>query len=263
VKVVLFCGGMGMRLRDVSETIPKPLVPVGQRPILWNLMKYYAHYGHTDFILCLGHRAEAIKNYFVHYDEWLTNDFVLQKGGANVELLSSDIDDWTITFVDTGLSASIGMRLHAVRSHLAGEEMFLANYADGLTDLDLDAYLQRFRQSGKIASMVSVTVPQTFHTVEADRDGVVTALTDVAESGVRVNGGFFAFRSEIFDYIRPGEELVAEPFHRLIEKGELLAHPHDGFWQSMDTFKDKTRFEEMLREGNAPWCPWIRSDETA
>lgn len=256
MKVVLFCGGMGMRLREFSETIPKPLVPVGQRPILWNLMKYYAHYGHKDFILCLGYRAEAIKNYFIHYDERLTNDFVLEKGGANVELLGSDIDDWTITFVDTGLSANIGMRLRAVRRHLAGEEIFLANYADGLSDLRLDTYLDRFRASGRIASMVSVAVPQTFHTVEADDQGFVRRMEDVSRSQVRVNGGFFAFRQEIFDHIRPGEELVAEPFQRLIEQRELIVHPHDGFWLSMDTFKDKSRFEELLRDGDAPWRVW-------
>jgi len=219
-------------------------------------MKYYAHYGHTDFVLCLGHRAEAIKNYFINYDERLTNDFVLQKGGAAVELLGSDIDDWTITFVDTGLSANIGMRLRAVRQHLAGEEIFLANYADGLSDLRLDAYLENFQASGKVASMVSVAVPQTFHTVESDADGLVTRMEDVNRSGVRVNGGYFAFRREIFDYIRPGEELVVEPFQRLIEKRELLAHAHDGFWLSMDTFKDKSRFEELLLAGNAPWRVW-------
>jgi glucose-1-phosphate cytidylyltransferase len=256
MKVVLFCGGMGMRLREYSESIPKPLVPIGQRPILWNLMKYYAHYGHKDFILCLGYRAEAIKEYFVNYDEKLTNDFVLQRGGAEIELLGSDIDDWSITFVDTGLSSNIGMRLRAVREHLEGEEVFLANYADGLSDLALDRYLERFQESGKIASMLSVAVPQSFHTVEAGADGVVENMEDLAGSKVRVNGGFFAFRTEIFDYIEPGEELVVEPFQRLIEKGELMAHAHDGFWLAMDTFKDKGRFEELLDEGHAPWRVW-------
>ncbi len=261
MKVVLFCGGMGMRLREFSESIPKPLVPVGQRPILWNLMKYYAHYGHTDFILCLGYRAEAIKEYFINYDERLTNDFVLQKGGADIELLGSDIDDWSITFVDTGLSSNIGMRLRAVREHLAGEEIFLANYADGLSDLALDRYVDDFRQSGKIASMVSVALPQTFHTVEATAGGRVTKMEDVTASKVRVNGGFFALRSEIFDYLHEGEELVVEPFQRLIEKGELVAHAHDGFWLAMDTFKDKGRFEELLQAGNAPWRVWDRTKE--
>ena len=135
MKVVLFCGGLGMRLRDYSETIPKPMVNIGYRPILWHVMKYYAHYGHKDFILCLGHRADAVKNYFLNYNECASNDFVLSGGGKNLELLNSDIHDWRITFADTGIHSNIGQRLRAVEMHLEGEEEFLANYCDGLTDL--------------------------------------------------------------------------------------------------------------------------------
>lgn len=256
MKVVLFCGGMGMRLRDYSETIPKPLVPIGRRPILWHLMKYYAHFGHRDFVLCLGYRAEAIKNYFIHYDERMTNDFILDRGGRETRLLGSDIEDWSITFVDTGQDANIGMRLRAVREHLEGEEIFLANYADGLSDLDLSSYLDTFERSGKTASLVSVVAPQTFHIVEADSSGLVHGMRHVSRSDVRVNGGFFAFRPAIFDLIREGEDLVEEPFGRLIEKEDLIAHPHDGFWRSMDTFKDKSAFERLVREGNTPWQVW-------
>ena len=146
MKVVLFCGGQGMRMREYSETIPKPMVPVGSRPILWNIMRYYAHYGHKDFILCLGHMGEKIKEYFVNYRETDTNDFVLRGGGdgKGVELLSRDIHDWTITFVDTGLRSNIGMRLKAVEKYLQGEEMFLANYTDGLTDLPLGDVTRQF-----------------------------------------------------------------------------------------------------------------------
>ena len=258
MKVVLFCGGMGMRLRDYSETVPKPLVPIGQRPILWHLMKYYAHFGHRDFVLCLGYRAEAIKDYFIHYDERLSNDFRLSRGGSEIELLGSDIADWTITFVDTGLEANIGERLAAVRPHLEGEEMFLANYADGLSDLDLGGYVAGFRASGAVASLVSVVAPQTFHLVEADGDGRVSGMHHVSRSDVRVNGGYFVFRQEIFDVLGPGEELVEQPFQRLIDRRQLLAHPHDGFWLAMDTFKDKTRFEDLVREGNTPWQVWRR-----
>ena len=256
MKVVLFCGGMGMRLRDYSETVPKPLVPIGARPILWHLMKYYAHFGHRDFILCLGYRAEAIKDYFIHYDERLSNDFRLSRGGSEIELLGNDIADWTITFVDTGLEANIGQRLVAVRSHLEGEEMFLANYADGLSDLDLGAYVDAFCASGRVASLVSVVAPQTFHLVESGADGIVADMRHVSRSDVRVNGGFFVFRKEIFDAIGPGEELVEEPFQRLIEQKQLLAHAYDGFWRSMDTFKDKSQFEDLVRTGQTPWQVW-------
>src|ERR1700710_2520165 len=125
MKVVLFCGGQGLRLRDYSETVPKPMVPIGYRPIMWHLMKYYAHHGHKDFILCLGHKADVIKDYFLNYNEAVTNDFVLRKGGRDVELLGTDIDSWSITFVDTGIDSNIGQRLLRVRRHLEGEEMFL------------------------------------------------------------------------------------------------------------------------------------------
>jgi glucose-1-phosphate cytidylyltransferase len=256
MKVVLFCGGLGMRLREHSESTPKPLVAVGQRPILWNLMKYYAHYGHREFILCLGHGAEAIKNYFLNYDERLTNDFVLRKGGADVELLGRDIDDWTITFVDTGARSNIGMRLRAVKRHLEGEEAFLANYADGLSDLPLDRYVSHFREHGKIAQMLSVPAPQTVHVIHAEKNGLVQSIEHVSSSELRMNAGFFVFKREIFDYLGEGEELVVEPFQRLIQARELVAYPHDGFWMAMDTFKDKQQFEALFASGNTPWQVW-------
>ena len=256
MKVVLFCGGMGMRLRDFSENVPKPLVNIGYRPILWNLMSYYAHFGFKDFILCLGYRADAIKNYFLEYDECLSNDFVLSKGGKDIQLLHRDIDDWTITFVDTGLNANVGMRLKAVQRHLMGEEVFMANYADGLTDLPLPVYLDDFYKHGKVASLLSVPAPSAFHIVRSEPDGRVRGIEHVGQSVVRINGGFFIFRREIFDYIGPGEELVVEPFQRLIRAGQLQAYAYDGFWQNMDTFKDRQRFEELLQSGDAPWQVW-------
>jgi glucose-1-phosphate cytidylyltransferase len=256
MKVVLFCGGLGMRLRDYSEQIPKPLVEVGPRPILWHLMRYYAHYGHKEFILCLGHGANAIKRYFQTYDETVSNDFVLSDGGHKVELLRRDIQDWKITFADTGRHTSIGERLRQVRHHLEGEKTFLANYADGVSDLDLDAYLDYFKKRDKIASFVSVAAPHTFHIVDADPDHHVRKLEAVGRSIVRVNGGFFAFKTEIFDYIREKEDLVLEPFDRLIAKQELLAYPFEGFWRNMDTFKDKRELDDMLAYDKAPWEVW-------
>ena len=256
MKVVLFCGGLGTRIRDYSENIPKPLIPIGSRPILVNLMRYYAHFGHKDFVLCLGYKAETIKQYFLEYNEAMSNDFVLTKGGREIELLQRDIDDWSITFVDTGLNANIGERLVAVKKHVEREEMFLANYSDGLSDLQLPAYIETFQRSDCIGQMLSVPAPHAFHIVESDDDGLARRLVYVGESKVRINGGFFVFRPEVFDYIRPGEELVIEPFKRLIEKSKLRAHPYDGFWASMDTFKDKQRFEDMLARGQTPWQVW-------
>lgn len=256
MKVVLFCGGLGQRIRDQSEGVPKPMVPIGYRPILWHLMKYYAHFGHKDFILCLGYKADMIKNYFVHYDEYVSNDFVLTGGRQGIQLLNSDIHDWTITFCDTGLHSNIGMRLRAVEEHLASEEMFLANYSDGVTDLHLPTYLEFFKNSGKTASFVSVKPNHSFHVVKLAKGGTVTDIADLSVSGIQINGGFFAFRREIFQYIKPGEELVHEPFKRLIEKGELVAYEHPGFWACMDTFKDKQVLDDLWGSGKPPWEVW-------
>jgi len=258
MKVVLFCGGLGMRLRDYSEQLPKPLVEVGSRPIIWHLMKYYAHYGHKEFILCLGHGAAAIKNYFLKYDECASNDFVLTDGCSKLELLGSDTQDWRISFVDTGLQSNIGERLRRVRKYIGDDEVFFANYADGVSDLDLDGYLKNFLARDKIACFLSIPAPHTFHIVHADPDGHVEKLELVGTSLVRINGGFMVLRREIFEYMNPGEELVAEPFERLIAKRQLLAVPYDGFWRNMDTFKDKIQLDQIVESGNAPWEVWKR-----
>ncbi len=253
MKVVLFCGGLGTRLRDYSDQIPKPLVDVGPRPILWHLMSYYSHFGHKDFILCLGYGARAIKEYFLRYDEAISNDFVLSDGGKKIELLRRDTEQWRITFVDTGVNSSIGERLRQVRAHLQDEEMFLANYSVGLSDLDLDAYVMNFREKGKLACFLSVPAPHTFHIVHAGPDDLVSRLEAVSRSPVRINGGFFVLRRQIFDYMREGEDLVAEPFSRLIAEKQLMAYPFDGFWRNMDTFKDKQTLDELWGRDEAPW----------
>src|SRR5438105_476763 len=256
MKVVLFCGGLGMRLRDYQENVPKPMVPLGYRPLIWHVMKYYAHFGHTDFVLCLGYRGDLVKQYFLNYEECTSNDFVLSNGGRRRELLNSDIEDWRITFVDTGLNASIGERLWAVRRHVAGETMFLANYADGLTDLHLPDQIEHLRQHNKVASFLGVKPNLSYHFLSARDDGVVNSLRSIGESGLRVNGGFFVFRQQIFDYMRPGEELVEEPFERLMQADELVTYRHDGFWLPMDTAKDKQRLDSLYDSGNPPWFVW-------
>jgi glucose-1-phosphate cytidylyltransferase len=255
MKVVLFAGGLGTRLRDYDENVPKPMVSIGYRPIMWHLMKYYAHYGHKDFILCLGYKADVVKRYFLDYNEAYSNNFVLAGGGKKIELLNSDIHDWRITFVDTGLNTPIGERLRRVRDHLEGEEMFLANYTDCLTDLDLDKYVSHVCTSGKIASMVTVPPNVSFHYV-ATEGGMVRSLTDVRATQLRVNGGFFVLKQEFFDYVNEGEELVDAPFHRLIEKEQLLAYEHNGFWKAMDTFKDKQQMDALMASGTPPWEVW-------
>ncbi|MGD9834499.1 MAG: sugar phosphate nucleotidyltransferase [Piscinibacter sp.] len=256
MKVVLFCGGLGTRLREHSETIPKPLVNIGIRPIIWHLMRYYAHYGHKDFVLCLGYRGDLIRDYFLNYNECMSNDFVMSEGGRRIEPLRTDIADWRITFVDTGMHSNLGQRLLRVREYLDGEEMFLANYSDGLSDLRLDSYIEDFKQRGVIAGGLAVRPSQSLHAIRVDEQGVVSAIESVRDSDYWINGGFFCLRREIFDHLHEGEELVEQPFQRLIAKRQLWTHRHSGFFASMDTFKDKITLDRMEAQGNCPWMVW-------
>ena len=256
MKVVIFCGGQGLRMREASEVVPKPMVPIGSRPVLWHVMKYYAHFGFTDFVLCLGYRAEAIKQFFLTYNEAMANDFVLSNGGAKVHLLKTDIQDWNITFVDTGLRAPIGERLRAVRHLLADDEMFLANYGDTLTDADLPAMIARARQEEATASFLAVRPNFSFHVVSMRSDGRVRAMRDVMGSDIWINGGYFILRREFLEHLRPGEDLVAEPLQRLLPAGKVLAQQHEGFWAPMDTLKDKQCLESLHESGSAPWQVW-------
>ena len=248
MKVVIFCGGQGMRMREASESVPKPMIPIGNRPILWHVMKYYAHFGFTDFVLCLGYKAEAIKQFFLTYNEALANDFVLSEGGAKVHLLKTDIHNWSITFVDTGLHTCIGERLRAVRAHIGEDEMFLANYGDTLTDADLPAMIERTKASGVTASFLAVRPNYSFHVVNMDHGGYVDGVTDVTRSDVWINGGYFVMRSE--------EDRVDQPFSRLMARRQLVAERHPGFWAPMDTLKDKQSLELLHENGTAPWQVW-------
>jgi glucose-1-phosphate cytidylyltransferase len=257
MKVVLFCGGQGMRLREYSENIPKPMVPIGYRPILWNIMKYYAYYGHKDFILCLGHKADIIKKYFVNYEETISNDFVFTNGGKDIEMLNRDIDDWRITFIDTGITSNIGMRLMRVRDHLDGEDTFLANYADGLTDLNLNDMISWFKSNNNaIGAFMAYQPSQSFHVVQRANDGIVNNISHIASSGLFINTGYFLLNKEIFDYMEYGDELVDQPFQRLIKQKKLISWEHKGFWASMDTYKDKQKLDEANSKGFAPWEVW-------
>lgn len=257
MKVVLFCGGLGLRMRGYSETLPKPMVKIGHRPLIWYLMKYYAFYGHKDFILCLGYKGETIKEYFINYQEYISNDFVLRNGGQEIKFKSTDIHDWNISFVDTGANTSIGQRLKAVEKHLEGEDIFLANYSDGLTNICLTDYINFFKSEDKIACFLLVQPASTFHVVTLGEKNFVVSIDDVVKSDLWVNGGFFIFKNDIFKHINSGDkDLVYEPFQRLIRKRQLLAYKANGFWACMDTFKEKRMFDDMHEQGNAPWEVW-------
>jgi glucose-1-phosphate cytidylyltransferase len=247
-------------LKEYSDTIPKPMVPVGYRPVIWHVMRYYAHYGHREFILCLGHRGDVIKDYFLNYNECLSNDFTLSGGGRDIRLFQHDISDWSISFVDTGQMSNIGERLMAVRGLLDGEDTFLANYSDGLTDLDLERQLAHFCQHDAVGSLVLVRPSNhSFHFAKVAADDRVARFTPIEETDLWINGGFFILKRQIFDYMERGDDLVQQPFARLTAEGRLLGYRHPGFWCCMDTFKDKKLLDDMYNRGDRPWEVWRRS----
>jgi glucose-1-phosphate cytidylyltransferase len=245
-----------MRMREGASDAPKPMTMIGNRPLLWHVMRYYAHFGHTEFILCLGFGASAVKDYFLHYDETLSNDFTMLGGARNVQLFSTDITDWTITFIDTGQQTTIGERLLRVRKYVENEPMFLANYADTLTDASLPEMVARFVDSEAAVSMLAVPPVSTHHVVEVGAGGLVTGVRGVRELMQWENGGYFVMRPEIFDALREGEDMVPHAFDRLVPDGKLLATPYTGFWRAVDTFKDRAELEEWYRRGDCPWMLW-------
>ncbi|WP_067839045.1 glucose-1-phosphate cytidylyltransferase [Nocardia lijiangensis] len=255
MKVVLFCGGYGMRMRDGSDDmIPKPMQLVGPRPLLWHVMRYYAHFGHKEFILCLGYGAEHIKNFFLTYEESVSNDFVIREG--RVELLRSDISDWSITFADTGVESPIGERLRRVRQYVGEDEMFLANYADVLTDAPLDEMVARFTASGAAASMMVVPPQSSFHCVDLTPTGEVKDIMPVSRMPLWENGGYFVLTQEVFDLLPPDGDLVADACGTLAGQGRLFGYRHLGFWKPADTFKERAELDAGYRAGLRPWMVW-------
>jgi glucose-1-phosphate cytidylyltransferase len=226
-------------------------------------MKYYAHHGHADFILCLGYKGDEIKKYFLNYNECISNDFILSQGAKQIELLHKDIDNWRITFVDTGLSSNIGQRLKAVEPFLKGDKIFLANYSDGLTDFPLPELIEEFEARKATGMFLSVRPHYSGHFVRRAPDGRVLSVDDVVKADAWINGGYFVFSNDIFRYIRPGEELVEKPFQRLIDEGKLFARDYEGFWRGVDTFKDLQALESLLSTGSSPWQMWRHEATTA
>jgi glucose-1-phosphate cytidylyltransferase len=237
MKVVLFCGGLGLRMGGGARRVPKPMVTVGGQPIVVHVMNYYAHFGHTEFILCLGYKADTVIRWFSE----------------------NPTPGWDVTFVDSGLHATVGQRLFAARHLLAAEPWFLANYGDCLTDAALDEMIDATLTSGKSASFLCVRPTYSFHVVRFDGDGQVRALVDVGQTDLWINGGYFVLSSEIFDHMGPDDELVEAPFQRLISAGGLRAHRHDAFWAPMDTLKDRQTLEALWESGRAPWAVWARA----
>ncbi|MBW0104333.1 sugar phosphate nucleotidyltransferase [Pseudonocardia sp. KRD291] len=258
MKVVLFCGGYGMRMRDGSSDLPKPMHPVGPRPLIWHVMRYYAHFGHKDFVLCLGYGARHIKNYFLNYDETESNDFTLHQG--EVELLGGDIQDWNITFVHTGLDSPIGERLRRVKALVKDEEMFHANYADVLTDAPLDEMVAQFSRSDAVGQLMAVPPQSAFHCVDVTEDGRLDSITTLQEMPLWENGGYLMFRPEIFDHLQPNCDLIGDACAPLSKEGRMTAYRHRGFWQPADTVKERNALEAAYQGGTRPWMLWEEPD---
>lgn len=256
MKVVLFCGGLGTRLHPFTEKIPKPLIPVGGKPILLHLMKYYSHFGHKDFILCLGYKGQEIKKFFLNYDECLSGDFILYNGEIREKLFKSDMTEWKITFAETGLNSSQSRRLKIVEKYVSNEDYFLANYSDGLTDLYLPNLIDFALKQRKIACLITVKPSYTFHNVSVDRKGYVKNISQMNRTSYRINGGFFVLRKEIFDYINPDDDFVHDTLQRLVDMRELVAYKYDGFWASLDTYKDKQMLDDLCERNNLFWEKW-------
>lgn len=256
MKVVLFCGGLGLRMRSGENSSPKPMMPVGSRPVLWHVMRYYAHFGHTEFILALGYGAQSVKEYFLRYDETTSNDFTLDKGGKEITPHSSDISDWRITFVDTGLETAIGERLRRVRRFLEDDDVFLANYGDVLTDAPLDRIVDTFLADDAIGSLLAVKPIDSFHAVSIGQGGRVDRFLTADALPLRINGGYFVLRQQVFDYLNEGEDLVADALSRIAAEGRLQAFEHDGFWAPMDTLKERSTLERLYHSGQSPWMLW-------
>jgi glucose-1-phosphate cytidylyltransferase len=256
MKVVLFCGGLGMRMRDGVTSAPKPMVTVGERPLLWHVMRYYAHFGHTDFVLCLGYGASVIKDFFLNYEETRSNDFVLEAGPRKVGLTNTDISDWRIAFVDTGLHSPIGERLRRVRSYVEDEPVFMANYADAVTDAPLPDMVRYFETSDAVVSLMAVPLPSSHHAVNVDDQGILTRLQPMCELPFWENGGYFLFRPEIFAELHEGDDLVGDVLPRLVPHRRVLAYRYNGFWSTADTLKERALLEAMYQRENCPWMLW-------
>jgi len=255
MKVVLFCGGLGMRMRDGVTNAPKPMAMIGERPMLWHVMRYYAHFGHTDFVLCLGYGASYVKDFFLNYNETGSNDFVLD-GTGQLELFKTDISDWRITFVDTGLHSAIGERLRRARKFVADEPMFLANYADVLTNAPLPEMISRFEASSAVVSLLAVPPQSSHHVVDIEENGIISQITPMRDLRQWENGGYFVIRPEIFDHLNEGEDLVEDALVRMIPQGRVLAYPYRGYWSPADTVKERAHLEERYQRGDSPWMIW-------
>ena len=246
MKVVILCGGKGTRFREYPEEIPKPLAPVGNKPILWHIMKTYAHYGYKDFVLCLGYKGDMIKKFFLE-EEWRASDFTINLRNKQKETHRSEEEDWNITFADTGAETNTGGRLKRIEKYVPAGEDFFATYGDGLANISIPELLEFHKKNGKTATITCLKPYSQFGIVETD-DSLVTSFKEKPRLDYWINGGFFVFKKEIFSYIDDNDILEKRPFETLAAKKEIAAYKLEGFWQCMDTFKDYQSFNDLCEK---------------
>lgn len=259
MKVVILCGGLGTRIRDVSEHIPKPMITVGELPILWHIMKYYSYWGHNKFILCLGYKGQVIKDYFLNYEAH-TRDFTLKLGATpSVVFHNSHAEtNWEVTFAETGLDAMTGTRVKRVQKYV-NEETFMLTYGDGVGNINIENLLKFHYSHGKILTVTGVRPPGRFGEIVSDPSGRITEFNEKPQaSGGLISGGFFVCQYKLFQYLENIEKLVFEekPMRQLVQDGEMMVYPHEGFWQPMDTYRDYTYLNGLVSKGTAPWVVW-------
>jgi glucose-1-phosphate cytidylyltransferase len=257
VKAVLLAGGYGTRITEESATRPKPLIEIGGRPILWHIMKIYAAHGITEFIVCLGYKGYMIKEFFANY-RLHTADVTFHLREESWTIHRSETEDWTVTLVDTGEGTMTGGRLRRVRSYLEGGGTFCFTYGDGVADIDLTAEIAHHRAHGRLATVAAVIPPGRYGSITTDEGGFVTEFTEKPPGdGGSINGGFFVLEPGVFDYLRDDATIFeSEPLERLAADRQLATYRHEGFWQPLDTLRDKIRLEQMWENGRAPWRVW-------
>ncbi|MEL4894913.1 glucose-1-phosphate cytidylyltransferase [Crocosphaera sp. Alani8] len=260
MKTVILCGGFGTRIRDVADNIPKPMIPIGDKPIIWHIMKYYASWGHKDFVLCLGYKGQSIKDFFLNY-EASTSDFTLTLGnGSQIDYHNSHSEaEWRITLAETGLNTLTGSRIKKVQKYLVDEKNFMLTYGDGVGSIDIERLIDFHLSHGKIMTVSGVRPPGRFGELEVGESNAIKGFNEKPQaSGGRISGGYFVCRQEIFKYLdeQGNQTLEREPMENLAHEGQMMMYKHDGFWQPMDTYRDYNLLNGLIQKGEAPWIRW-------